>query len=192
MAISIDGTGTITGISVGGLNDSIITSSELANGAVTVPKVGYNGAVLQVVHTVYGTADTNTTTTLADTGLSLSITPVAANSKILVIVSQAILTLSSSHADSRYANFYILRGSTILEDDSLAGVGYFGIYAAGGTSRQAYGVLPQQILDDPTYTLGDSITYKTQHRPNTNTSGGQTIAQPNDKQSRMTLMEIAA
>lgn len=42
MAIAIDGTGTITGISVGGLNDSIITSSELANGAVTAAKIGTN------------------------------------------------------------------------------------------------------------------------------------------------------
>jgi hypothetical protein len=39
MAIAINGTGTITGISVGGLNDSIITSSELANGAVTAAKI---------------------------------------------------------------------------------------------------------------------------------------------------------
>ena len=185
MPITINGTGTITGISAGGLPDGSVTAADLAS-SISL------GKVLQVVHTAYGTADTNTTTTLADTGLSLSITPVAANSKILVIVSQVIVTLSSSHADSRYANFYILRGSTILEDDSLANVGYFGIYAAGGTSRQAYGVLPQQILDAPTYTLGDSITYKTQHRPSVNTLGGQTIAQANGKQSRMTLMEISA
>ena len=39
MAIAINGTGTITGISVGGLNDSIITSSELANAAVTTAKI---------------------------------------------------------------------------------------------------------------------------------------------------------
>jgi hypothetical protein len=39
MAIAINGTGTITGISVGGLNDSIITSSELANAAVTAAKL---------------------------------------------------------------------------------------------------------------------------------------------------------
>ena len=42
MAIAINGTGTITGISVGGLNDSIITSSELANAAVTAAKLGTN------------------------------------------------------------------------------------------------------------------------------------------------------
>ena len=185
MAITINGTGTITGISAGGLPDGSVTAADLAS-SISL------GKVLQVVHTVYGTSDTNTTTTLADTGLSLSITPVAAGSKILVIVSQAIQTSSSSHADSRYANFYILRGSTILEDDSLGGTGYFGIYAAGSTSRQAYGVLPQQILDDPTYTLGNSITYKTQHRPNVTSSGGQTTAQPAGKQSRMTLMEISA
>lgn len=49
MAIAIDGTGTITGISVGGLNDSIITSSELANGAVTAAKLGTNSFVSYAV-----------------------------------------------------------------------------------------------------------------------------------------------
>jgi hypothetical protein len=51
MAIAINGTGTITGISVGGLNDSIITSSELANAAVTAAKLaaGAGGKILQVV-----------------------------------------------------------------------------------------------------------------------------------------------
>jgi len=42
MAIAINGTGTITGISVGGLNDSIITSAELANAAVTTAKIDDN------------------------------------------------------------------------------------------------------------------------------------------------------
>lgn len=49
MAIAINGTGTITGISVGGLNDSIITSSELANGAVTAAKLGTNSFVSYAV-----------------------------------------------------------------------------------------------------------------------------------------------
>jgi hypothetical protein len=53
MAIAINGTGTITGISVGGLNDSIITSSELVNGAVTAAKIDSlpAGSILQVVQT---------------------------------------------------------------------------------------------------------------------------------------------
>ena len=193
MAIAINGTGTITGISVGGLNDSIITSSELANAAVTAAKLaaGAGGKILQVVHTVYGTLDTNTTTTLTDTGLSLSITPVAANSNILVFVSQAIQSYRNA-GDSSYANVYILRGSTILEDDSLPGFGYFGVYSNASSLMQLYGILSMQTLDDPTYTLGDTITYKTQHRPSTTASSGRSIAQPGGKQSRMTLMEIAA
>ena len=55
MAIAINGTGTITGISVGGLNDSIITSSELANAEVTTAKIADNAVtsakyVISVAH----------------------------------------------------------------------------------------------------------------------------------------------
>ena len=39
MPITIDGTGTIGGISVGGLNDSIITAAELASNSVTTAKI---------------------------------------------------------------------------------------------------------------------------------------------------------
>lgn len=39
MPISIDGTGSITGISVGGLNDGIITAAELASNSVTTVKI---------------------------------------------------------------------------------------------------------------------------------------------------------
>ena len=39
MPITIDGTGTITGISAGGLPDASITSAEIAAGAVTAAKV---------------------------------------------------------------------------------------------------------------------------------------------------------
>ena len=193
MAITINGTGSITGLTAGGLPDASITSDDIAAGAVTAAKLaaGAGGKILQVVHTVYGTLDTNTTTTLTDTGLSLSITPVAANSNILVFVSQAIQSYRNA-GDSSYANVYILRGSTILEDDSLPGTGYFGVYSNASSVMQLYGILSMQTLDDPTYTLGDTITYKTQHRPNTTASSGQSIAQSNGKQSRMTLLEVAA
>jgi hypothetical protein len=189
MPITINGSGTITGVSVGGLPDGIVDSDMLASGAITATGLP-TGSVLQAVHTVYATQAANTTTTLADTGLSLSITPVAANSNILVIVSQRIQCYRNS-VDSSYSNFYILRGSTILEDDNAQGVGYFGVYSNTSGVMQLYGLLPMQILDDPTYTLGDTITYKTQHRPNTTAGGGQSIAQSNSKQSRMTLLEIA-
>ena len=46
MPISINGSGTITGVSVGGLPDGIVDTDMIATSAVTAPKRGA-GAVLQ-------------------------------------------------------------------------------------------------------------------------------------------------
>lgn len=48
MPIAINGSGTITGVSVGGLPDGIVDTDMIATSAVTAPKRGA-GAVLQVV-----------------------------------------------------------------------------------------------------------------------------------------------
>ena len=104
MAISIDGTGTITGISVGGLNDSIITSSELANAAVTSAKLasGVGGKVLQVVYgssnSVFSTLasipndDTIPQNTEGLEFLTQSITPVSASSDLIIQVNCPCIT----------------------------------------------------------------------------------------------------
>jgi hypothetical protein len=89
MAIAINGTGTITGISVGGLNDSIITSSELANAAVTAAKLaaGAGGKILQVVQDTDNVASQYSVSGNSQTAdvLSVSITPSYSNSKILIV-----------------------------------------------------------------------------------------------------------
>ncbi len=82
---------TITGLGVGGLPNGTINADDLASGAVTRAKMGYAGAVLQVVHTKK--TSTFTGTSVLDnggyfidvTGLSASITPTATTSKILVL-----------------------------------------------------------------------------------------------------------
>ena len=50
MPIAINGSGTVTGISVGGLPDGIVDTDMIAANAVTAPKRGA-GAILQVKHT---------------------------------------------------------------------------------------------------------------------------------------------
>ena len=51
MPIAINGSGTVTGVSVGGLPDGIVDTDMIAAGAVTAPKRG-TGSVIQVVQTV--------------------------------------------------------------------------------------------------------------------------------------------
>ena len=84
MTITINGNGTVTGVSVGGLPDGIVDTDMLADNAVTAAKRGA-GAILQVVNAVYSAAATFTTSgsTFQDTGLTASITSSNSN-KILV------------------------------------------------------------------------------------------------------------
>jgi hypothetical protein len=55
MPITINGSGTVTGISAGGLPDDCITTADIAAGAVTVPKITGGPAF-----SAYGTTLTNT------------------------------------------------------------------------------------------------------------------------------------
>ena len=83
MPITINGSGTITGLSVGGLPDGIIQTADLATGV--------GGKILQVVQTVK--LDTFSTTSTSDvdvTGFSVAITPSSSSNKVLVTVHLAL------------------------------------------------------------------------------------------------------
>ena len=67
MPITINGSGTITGLSVGGLPDGTVDGDTLASGV--------GGKILQVVEATTTTEVSSTSATLADSGLSASITP---------------------------------------------------------------------------------------------------------------------
>ena len=87
MPIGINGSGTVTGISVGGLPDGIVDTDMIAADAVTAPKRGA-GAIIQVVQTVktdvsswsFETSNAN----FKETGLQAIITPTKASNIILI------------------------------------------------------------------------------------------------------------
>jgi len=94
MPISINGSGTVTGISVGGLPDGIVDTDMLAAGAVATAKIADDAVssaklasnkILQVVQGTKTSDFTSTSTSYVDLGLSASITPLT-NSKILAVV----------------------------------------------------------------------------------------------------------
>ena len=164
MAIAINGTGTITGISVGGLNDSIITSSELANAAVTSAKLasGVGGKILQVVQTVKTDPTSTTSTSYTDiTGMSVTITPSSASNKILIIPD---LALSGPDASIGYAQ--LLRGSTVIYGgDAATHNGLYGCYsgaAADGPFVYGVNIVTRMLLDSPATT--SATTYKCQFK----------------------------
>lgn len=86
MPITLNGSGTVTGISAGGLPDGVITR----------PEMGYAGAVLQVVNFQTGAVATGTTiipiddtipqNTEGNEYMALAITPTNASSKLLIEV----------------------------------------------------------------------------------------------------------
>ena len=79
MAITINGNGTIGGITAGGLPDGSVTRDDLATTA--------KGSILQVVQSTYtGTATTNASG-FVNTGLGVTITPSSTSSKILLVTS---------------------------------------------------------------------------------------------------------
>ena len=163
MAIQINGNGTITGISVGGLPDGIVDTDMLAT-SVT------RGKVLQV-QTTQVNAQTNLTLTnsysLYDTPLSVDITSTGANSKFII---SALLNGEGSIGDHDYG--VVLRRTIAGSGTSLSvgqasggnaqsitrtlGVGFSGSNndsTTSATSIPAY-------LDTPAQSAGTTINYK--------------------------------
>ena len=199
MPITIDGDGTITGVSVGGLPDGIVDTDMLAAGAVTAAKRGA-GAILQVQSTVKTTAFSSSSTSFTDiTGLSVSITPSSTSNKILVFSS---FTASGNTWSSGSGTlFSLVRGSTGIcqgtGGSSLNATAGFNAWSNGeGNTRGNYSSMSIQFLDSPSTT--SATTYKIQGRQ-TYTVGTPTFTVGSRNQdatlgfaSVITAMDVAA
>ena len=190
MPISINGSGTVTGISVGGLPDGCVDTDTLAT-SVT------RGKILQVVQTVKKDKTTIQSTSLVDiTGMSVTITPSSASNKVLVRYCLSVFT------GGQYWSMRLLRGS-----DSTIFIGDQG--SQSNHTRSSFGgymptygdgrSVTQELLDSPNTT--SATTYKLQgHTPYTGSYIiGINNSPTNDNNSYMstmvstiTAMEIAA
>ena len=113
MAIQINGNGTITGISVGGLPDGIVDTDMIANGAASGAKLTMpSGSIIQVVQTMKtDTFSSTTATTWTDiTGVSVNITPSSASNKILISFHGACGASDDSYSWLRLAR--VIGGTT--------------------------------------------------------------------------------
>jgi hypothetical protein len=138
------------------------------------------GVVLQVIQSVYSTAVSSSSTTLADTGLSATITPKFSTSKILVLVSHGQNWKSTGNT-SNSITFKLLRGSTIiLNPTNVAG--------NTDTSLQNYFSISFNYLDSPATT--SATTYKTQFA--NFVAASSVVVQSGNLDSTITLLEIAA
>ena len=135
------------------------------------------GHVVQVVQGTTSISLMSTSTSYVDTGLSATITPKSASSKILVVSN--LHAIRGSSATENAVQLRIIRGTTqILQSSSL-------LRTASAVEINTYQFL--QILDSPNTTF--AITYKTTFA--NATAANQVQVQNNSNPSYITLMEIA-
>jgi hypothetical protein len=164
MPTIISGDGTITGLTTTGIS--------------AVQKLPA-GTVLQVVNATYGTEVTNSTSTYTDTGLTATITPQFATSKILVLVSQNGVLKETNNTG---ANLRLLRDSTsILQFTN--GASLTNDSSSNNTSAS------MSYLDSPATT--SATTYKTQCASQNNNAIVKIQLFGSGATSTITLMEIA-
>lgn len=167
-----------------GVNDQVLTiDTSTASGLKWATPAG--GKVLQVVYSDTSTTATNNTDTAADTGLSGTITPTLATSKVLILVTHNGVTKTNGNAASG-ATFTFLRGATNI---NIASVQNWAV-RAGHTNSTLVNTVSVGFgyLDSPATT--SATTYKTQFFNNTNAAG--VSVQAGNAASTMILMEIGA
>ena len=167
------------------------------DGSGNLSWVNDSGKILQVVSSHKVNAFATTSTSFVDlTGLSRTITPTAASSKINIIIS-----LHVGAAANSYPTFNLLRGSTIVTQGTN-GTGNmtncsFGTYIVNQDITQTLGYT---FLDTPSYSVGDTLTYKLQiaskynsHEVTINrTNAGTNASYSLNGTSTITLMEVSA
>ena len=151
------------------------------------------GSVLQVVQNTYATQASLSSTTYTDNGLTGTITPTSATSKILVLISQNLYIYREFAF--QYGSIRLLRNipstNTVVTD-----FGQVINQTAGNPAGGSYPyhdmqvVLGLSFLDSPATT--SAITYKTQQKTGTTNDGGTIISQLGGYPSIITMIEVAA
>ena len=180
MPITINGSGTVTGIAVGGLPDGIVDTDMLADSAVTGPKHAA-GSVIQTTSSGNITADfSNTSNSYVTTSVTHSITPSAASSKILVLIAMDF-GFSGTDNVQAYPKLALYRDST-----EITAIEYALRLDSSSSGCQYHGGAPFIYLDSPSTTSAVAYTvYAKAH----STFGSTNRANWNEK-SNVTLMEI--
>ncbi len=169
-----------------GTNGHVLTADSTAATGLKWAAAAGGGKVLQVVNATYGTETSSTSSTYADTGLTATITPSSATSKILVVITQQGIQKSSGNSQTA-VDIKLLRGAT-----DILTMGDSNAYTNSAVFNQV-GSVSASYLDSPATT--SATTYKTQFR----STGGFATAYvqafstaSGSAKSTITLMEIGA
>jgi len=174
-----------------GTNGQYLKADSTASTGLSWDTLPSSGKVLQVVQSTYSTETTVTSLTMTDTGLSATITPSLATSKVLVLVSQPIwIDRITSLAGM---NLRLMRASTRIygSPDTGGGGADSGYSQAGGATRiQMRWNYTITYLDSPATT--SATTYKTQFNVQDTANSGSVTAQGSSQVGSIILLEIGA
>lgn len=182
LAPNASGTGTLTVAAPNTNSDYTLTLPANTGTILTTASSGL-GKVLQVVNVTYSTYSTTTSTTFQDSGLTASITPTSATSKILVLVTCFVGKTDSDTG----VNLRLLRNSTEIS------LFVDGAAQNDSSTRNLNIGVGHNYLDSPATT--SSTTYKIQFAKDTDAAGTVVFNWYQGSQttkSTITLMEIAA
>ena len=187
MPIVLNGSGTVTGISVGGLPDGIVDTDTLAT-SVT------RGKILQVLQNTKTNTASTSSTSLSDTGLSVTITPSSASNKILVMYSLFISVPAGTYS----AGTSIIRGSSEIFIGDASGSSQrmtTFMWPDGGRDPSLHS---HQFVDSPN--TASAVTYKIQWKSMYSgytvylgrSDTTSTAVQHGTTPSSLTIIEVAA
>jgi hypothetical protein len=178
------GADTFDKLTVGANDTVLVADSSTATGLKWAAPAAGGGKVLQVVSATTSTQVQITSTSYSDTGITATITPTSATSKILVLIGATYLIYRDTTGTVVQFKAQILRGATSIYENAISNQ----IEGASASTMYLGGTNGYSYLDSPATT--SATTYKLQSARNLGV--GVFYQQAGTNTSTITLLEIGA
>ena len=193
MALVLNGSGSITGLSAGGLPDGSVTADDIASTldlsgkTVTLP-AGVGGKVLQAVNDFQSVQYTTNSNSWQTAGPSISFTPVSSSSTIIIVVTGIFGAYDSNSLVPNGENIYPMQriwdatnSSVISQNDHVNWL--FDTSGSPRTYLYMSGSLSGNVANSST----NARTYTLQHKQNNGASDRYSVV----ADTGMTIFEVA-